>query len=142
MSKYKIIFVDIDDTLNPSNGKVSEYTKEIMKKIKDKGIKIIINTGRSAQYAIEKSKEAGLTNIVVSSNGSEIYNYEEDKIIYSNPIPKENVKEVYDYCQKLNIKLILNTINKRFINVDNYNYNSEPVEYFSDIDELLDNNEV
>ena len=142
MNKYKIIFVDIDDTLNPSNGKVSDYTKEVMKKIKDKGIKIVVNTGRSAQYAVAKSKEAGLSNIIISSNGSEIYNYEEDKIIYSNPIPNNEIKDIYNYCQSLNITLILNTIKNRYINKLDYNYNSEPVEYFEDIDKLLEETQV
>ena len=53
MNKYDIVFVDIDDTLTPSNGTTSEYTKEVMKKLKDKGIKVVVNTGRSANYAIE-----------------------------------------------------------------------------------------
>ena len=30
MRKYKIIFIDIDDTLNPSNEPVSNRTKKIM----------------------------------------------------------------------------------------------------------------
>ena len=74
MKKYKIVFIDIDDTLNPSNGKVTDYTKEVIKKIKEKGVLLVINTGRSLKYAINKSKEAGLSPIVISSNGSEIYN--------------------------------------------------------------------
>ena len=39
MRNYDIVFVDIDDTLNPANGQVSEYTKNVMKRLKDKGIK-------------------------------------------------------------------------------------------------------
>ena len=42
MGNYKIVFVDIDDTLNPSNQEVSEYTKEVMSKLKEKGIKVVL----------------------------------------------------------------------------------------------------
>ena len=38
MNKYDIVFCDIDDTLNPSNGITTEYTREVMKKLKDKGL--------------------------------------------------------------------------------------------------------
>jgi HAD superfamily hydrolase (TIGR01484 family) len=76
MNKYDIVFVDIDDTLNPSNEPVSEYTKQVMTKLKENGIKVVVNTGRSATYAINKSKEANLSEYVISSNGSEVYNYE------------------------------------------------------------------
>ena len=61
MNKYDIVFCDIDDTLNQSNGITTEYTREVMKKLKDKGIKVVVNTGRSAKYAVEKSIEAGLS---------------------------------------------------------------------------------
>ena len=74
MNKYDIVFVDIDDTLNPSNDPVSEYTKQVMTKLKENGIKVVVNTGRSATYAINKSKEANLSEYVISSNGSEVYN--------------------------------------------------------------------
>ena len=30
-NKYKIIFLDIDDTLNVTNGEVSEYAKKVLK---------------------------------------------------------------------------------------------------------------
>ena len=83
MNKYDIVFCDIDDTLNPSNGTTTEYTREVMKKLKDKGIKVVVNTGRSAKYAVEKSIEAGLSEYVISSNGAEVYNYHERKEIFS-----------------------------------------------------------
>ena len=72
MSKYKIVFVDIDDTLNPSNGEVSKHTKEVMTKLKEKGIHVVVNSGRSTKYAIEKSLEANLSNYIISSNGAEV----------------------------------------------------------------------
>ena len=76
MNKFDIVFVDIDDTLNPSNQATSEYTKEVMKKLKEQGIKVVVNTGRSTTYAINKSIEANLSEYVISSNGAEVYNYE------------------------------------------------------------------
>ena len=83
MNKYDIVFVDIDDTLNPSNEPVSEYTKQVMKKLKENGIKVVVNTGRSATYAINKSKEANLCEYVISSNGSP------DAIFTATRHPKE-----------------------------------------------------
>ncbi len=142
MNKYKIVFVDIDDTLNPSNEKVSEYTKEVMQRLKDNGIKVVVNTGRSAKYAIEKSMEANLSEYIISSNGAEVYNYYERKEIFSKHIPKDIVKEIYNYCNSVNTTLILNSLEKRFINIKDYKYNNEPAIYFENIDDVLDNNEI
>jgi Cof subfamily protein (haloacid dehalogenase superfamily) len=142
MSNYKIVFVDIDDTLNPSNEKVSDYTIEVMTKLKEKGIKVVVNTGRSAKYAIEKSIEANLSEYVISSNGAEVYNYYERKEIFSKHIPNHLIKCMYDYCKSVNTTLILNSLEKRFINIKDYKYNNEPAIYFEDIDEVLANNKI
>lgn len=142
MPKYKIVFVDIDDTLNPSNGKVSKRTIETMTKLKNNNIKVVVNTGRSAKYAIEKSKEANLSDYIISSNGAEVYNYKTKEVIYSQNIPKDTVKKVYDYCNKYNLTMIINSLDKRYINTKDYSYNNEPAEYFSDIDKLLSKKEV
>ncbi len=142
MSKYKIVFVDIDDTLNPSNGEVSKHTKDIMTKLKKKGILVVVNSGRSTKYAIQKSMEANLSNYVISSNGAEVYDYHNDVVIFEQPIPKKTIKDIYKYCEKMNLTLILNSIKNRFINIKDYNYNTEPAIYFEDINEVLDNNNI
>ena len=142
MNKYDIVFVDIDDTLNPSNEPVSEYTKQVMTKLKENGIKVVVNTGRSTTYAINKSKEANLSEYVISSNGSEVYNYEKKEIVFSKPIPKEQIKKIYDYVVSTKMTIILNSIEERYINTKEYKYNTEPATYFEDIDELLDNTQI
>lgn len=142
MNKYDIVFIDIDDTLNPSNGHVSEYTKEVMKKLKDKGIKVVVNTGRSAKYAIEKSIEAGLSEYTISSNGAEVYNYYERKEIFSKPISNDDIRKIYEYCVSHNMTIILNSLEKRYINIKDYKYNSEPAIYFENIEDILKENKI
>lgn len=142
MKKYDIVFVDIDDTLNPSNQKVSEYTKEVMQRLKEQDIKVVVNTGRSARYAIEKSLEAGLSEYTISSNGAEVYNYHERKEIFSKPIKDEDIKAIYEYCITHNMTIILNSLEKRFINIKDYKYNNEPAIYFENIDEIIENNKI
>lgn len=142
MKKFDIVFVDIDDTLNPSGEKTSEYTKEVMKKLKEQGIMVVVNTGRSAKYAINKSIESNLSEYIISSNGAEVYNYDTKEKIFSRPIPKEQIKQIYEYANQTNMTIILNSIENRYINNQNYNYNNEPAIYFDDIDILLDEQEI
>lgn len=142
MKKYEIVFIDIDDTLNPSNGEVSEYTKDVMTRLKEKGIKVVIDSGRSASYAIKKSIEANLSEYVISSNGAEVYNYHERKEIFSKPIPNDVIKNVFKYCQEHDMTLILNSMEKRYINIKDYKYNNEPAIYFDNINEVLKQNKI
>lgn len=142
MNKYDIVFVDIDDTLNPSGEKVSEYTKQVMTKLKEQGIKVVVNTGRSASYAIEKSKEANLSEYVISSNGSEVYNYETKEIVFNKAIPKDVIKKIYEYVLETKMTIILNSIQNRYINTKDYKYNNEPAIYFDNIDSILEEQEI
>lgn len=138
MSNYKIVFVDIDDTLNPVNKEVSEYTKRVMEKLKKAGIKVVIDTGRSVSYAVKKSIEAGLSEYVIGSNGSEVYNYETKECLFSKAIPKAVLKGIYEYCSEHKMTIVFNSLEKRYTNVSDYSYNDESVIYIKDIDKLLD----
>ena len=140
MKKYKIVFIDIDDTLNPSNEPVSKHTQEVMQKLKDSGIITVINSGRSTGYAIKKSLEANMSQYVIGSNGAEVYDYHKRKIIFEQSIPKETIKKVYEYCESIGLTLILNSMEKRFINIKDYKYNNEQSIYFDNIDDVLKNN--
>lgn len=137
MSKYKIVFVDIDDTLNPANKKTSTRTIDTMTKLKNKGIIVVANTGRSNKYAINKSKEANLSQYVISSNGAEVYNYEKNEVIFQKNIPESLIKKVYEYCETVKLTLILNSLDKRLANTTNYDYNDEPVIPIKNIDDVL-----
>lgn len=142
MKKYEIVFVDIDDTLNPSNEKISQRTIDTMTKLKEKGIKVVVNTGRSAKYAIEKSIEGNLSEYTISSNGAEVYNYHKREVVFEQSIPKEDIIEIYNYCQEHDMTIILNAIECRYINISDYKYNNEPAIYFEDINEVLNKNNI
>ena len=138
-NKYKIVFMDIDDTLNVTNGEVSDYAKKVLNNIQKKGIKIVVNTGRSVQYATEKSKEANLSNIVIASNGAEIYNYETKEIINEKNIAEEDVLGIYDYAINHDMSVVLNCLEKRYVNIKDFKYNKEPAIYFDNIEKILKN---
>ena len=123
--KYDIVFVDIDDTLNPSDEEVSNYTKEIMKELKKNGIKVVVCTGRSLQYAINKSIEADLS-----------------ESIFSKAITNKEIKSIYEFCTSHSLTIVLNSFNQRFTNNINCEDTDKPVSLINDIDEVLKNNQI
>ena len=48
---HKIIAVDLDGTLLNSQSQLSDFTKETIKKVAQKGHKVIITTGRPYRMA-------------------------------------------------------------------------------------------
>ena len=89
---YKIIFIDIDGTLRNDKKEITEKTKETIRKTVEKGIYVVICSGRPTKYVEEVSKEALASNYVIGCNGGEIYDYEEKKMIYVNEL-KQNKKK-------------------------------------------------
>lgn len=114
LKNTKAIFVDIDGTLTNSNKEVSKENAEAIKKATEKGIFVIICSGRNFSYAVEKSKLANASNIVIVSNGAQIYDYNMKKSIYEENMNKDIVKSLVEELKKEGVEFILNTSNTRF----------------------------
>ncbi len=142
MNNYQIIFVDIDDTLNVRNQPITDKTKEVMKRIKEKNIPVVINTGRSMKYAIDRSITGNLGHYVISSNGSEVYDYKNNKLIFSSIIPKDIVKKIYEYCENVQLTMTLNSYENKFSNNKENINEGDFTTYFDNIDEVLENNDI
>ena len=54
---YKLLALDLDGTLLNSYGEISEENKKWIKKAKEKGIEIILASGRMASSVIGIAKE-------------------------------------------------------------------------------------
>lgn len=90
---YKAIICDLDGTLLNSKHTISEYTKSIISKVHDKGIKVFIATGRHHKDAIAFKNMLGLSSFLITSNGAKIHN-ENDKEIFSHNIPADLASEI------------------------------------------------
>lgn len=110
----KLIFIDIDDTLRKSDGTISERVKKAIHDNKQIGNKIVICTARPRYQVLEVIKELDTEDIIVSSNGSEIYDNNNKNIIFSSFIDRDSINELVEYAYTRDIRLILT--------MDNYDY--------------------
>ena len=109
LNDVKIIFVDIDGTLVTSKKEITERTRISIKRVVDKGIKVVLVSGRDIIHTIEKSKAADASSIVISTNGAEIFDYERNQYIFLDRLSKDNVEKTWNYCKENKIGLILKT---------------------------------
>lgn len=135
MKNIKIMFIDLDGTLMNNNKEISKYTSGVFKKITDRGIHTVICSGRTNIYSIEKSKIVNASNIVISSNGSLIYDYLNNIKIYESEINMEELQSFHTFSIQNNIACIYNSVSKRF-----RNKNSDKAEaiVFENVDEIDD----
>ena len=100
---YKLVAVDLDGTLLNSYGEVTEYTKEVIKKVQQKGLKFIIASGRPMDSIKSISKDIGADKYFIAGNGAIIYDTQKQEVIYEKYIPKQKVLEIAKICEENNI---------------------------------------
>lgn len=93
--KYKAVISDLDGTLLNSEHKISEYTKEVIKKVIGQGVKFVIATGRHHIDALCFKNQLGADSYLVSSNGSKVHDKDNKEIIAHN-IPRNLTEKLID----------------------------------------------
>lgn len=96
MSTYKLIAFDMDGTLLNSSKQISSATLAAIKKAHDAGKIIALSTGRClAELSAYTGQIPGLRYLVCAS-GSLVYDLEEEKVLFSEPLIPEQVMPVMD----------------------------------------------
>ena len=103
MKDVKIVFVDLDGTLRDSEGNISERSVKIMKKLKDIGIYVVFTTGRNVDYTVKLAKQFNPSSYVITSNGAEVYNYLNNRIVFKNPIMYKDLEYLDTLIEKYNV---------------------------------------
>ena len=91
MNDVKIIFFDIDGTLiDPRKKRVTERTLEALRRLRARGVRICLSTGRSP---VSLPRFEGVTfDALLTFNGS--YCYDRTQTIFSQPIPPQDVRRL------------------------------------------------
>ncbi|WML33277.1 Cof-type HAD-IIB family hydrolase [Clostridium sp. OS1-26] len=155
MTRYKWCVCDMDGTLLNSQSAISEENEAALKRLQEKGIEVIIASGRTDLMVKSYIKQLGLTGPVISSNGGLIRNIKTGEILYLKLIEKSVVKEVLDFCSENNIDFLIYTIDRVYGNKGNplmlkygkLNKNlpesiNVPLEYLHNVNETIDNIDV
>ncbi len=106
---YKFVAIDLDGTMLNSYGIVTENTKNVIKKVLNEGIEVIIASGRPIDSIKTIAKEIESKKYFIAGNGALIYDIQNDKIIYEKFMSKEKVLEIIKICEENSISYNLYT---------------------------------
>lgn len=87
--EYKLVCIDMDGTLLNSKHKITEVTKEVLKKAHDLGVHIVISTGRVYVNAESYSNLIGVTSPVIASNGAFVKEKDRNEAIFKGYLSEE-----------------------------------------------------
>ncbi|SFC87542.1 Cof subfamily of IIB subfamily of haloacid dehalogenase superfamily/HAD-superfamily hydrolase, subfamily IIB [Bacillus sp. 491mf] len=92
---YRIVFFDVDGTLtHHENGSISNKTKEAIKVLKNRGIRVVAATGRPLSMC-DEIRELGVDTFI-TANGAYVKHKQE--ILHKVPIDKNVIREVVEFA--------------------------------------------
>lgn len=92
--EYKLVCIDVDGTLLNRQGKITKRTRDTLVKAHQRGVHIVISTGRMYTDAKYYSNLIGVNSPVIASNGAFIKDKGSDQVIYKNVLGSELSLEV------------------------------------------------
>ena len=119
---YKLVAIDLDGTMLNKYGVITENTKNVIKKVQEKGVEVIIASGRPINSVKNFSKEINSQKYFISGNGAITYDIKNDKILYENVLNKNKVLQVIKICEENSI--YYNVYTENGIIAKNLNYNT------------------
>ena len=106
---YKLVAVDLDGTMLNQYGIVTQNTKDTIKRVIEKGIDVIIASGRPIDSIKTIAKEIGSEKYFIAGNGALIYDIPKEQIIYDKQLSKQKVLEIMKICEENSISYNLYT---------------------------------
>ncbi|RBW71133.1 Cof-type HAD-IIB family hydrolase [Bacillus taeanensis] len=96
---YKMIVLDMDDTLLRDDHTISERTKKALMDAQQLGVKVVLASGRPTYAMRAVAKELQLEkygSFILSFNGAKITNCKTDEDIFSSTLSPETAHRLYD----------------------------------------------
>lgn len=103
MVKYKMLVTDMDYTLLNKDKDVSERNKKALKAAMDKGIHVIVATGRIYTSALYYARLLGISTPIIASNGAIIREEHTDNTMYQCLLPEAGIKEMIRLTREIGL---------------------------------------
>lgn len=103
MGNYKLVVMDMDDTLMNHENEVSEETKDYLIRIQEEGYKVVLASGRPTEGMLPTARLLNLDkhqSHVISYNGGKTINVASEEVEVNRPVSKENFDLIVDHCRR------------------------------------------
>lgn len=133
---YKAIAFDLDGTLLSSNATILQSSKDAIQQARDKGLKVFIVTGRHHTAVRPYYAELGLDTPVVCCNGTYLYDFQQDKVLFSKPLSTDQARFLVHSAQAEGIHVAVYTRDSMVYEVLNPHF-SKLLQWVNSCDETV-----
>jgi Cof subfamily protein (haloacid dehalogenase superfamily) len=116
---YRLIAVDLDDSLLGSDSKISEANKRALFSARDKGVYVTIATGRMLDSAMPYIKELNIDIPVITYQGAFIKDTQTGDTLVRKLVPREHALRILEEVKKQNLHIQTYNESSYFFEQDN-----------------------
>lgn len=102
---YKLIAIDIDDTLINDDKEVTPATQKALEAAVAAGVVVTLATGRAYASAQAIARQTGLNVPIITYQGALVKNLLDEKVLYERYVPQDAVRKLFEYCIEHNLHL-------------------------------------
>ncbi|WMJ80470.1 HAD family hydrolase [Clostridium sp. MB40-C1] len=138
----KLIATDMDGTLVSTKGTINEKIFSLIHTLNKKDIQFVAASGRFYSQLNNNFKKVKTDMLFIAHNGALIKYNNNGKILYSNSISKENLKDVLNLNCGMNELLFLAGENEAYVInpsndlIDKFNFNEVPLVILNSFSEI------
>ncbi|WP_026694552.1 Cof-type HAD-IIB family hydrolase [Peribacillus kribbensis] len=100
----RLIALDMDGTLLNEKQEISQENIKAITEAQEKGVHVVLSTGRALASCRELSKSLNLSSYLVTVNGSEVYD-EKGRLIQRNRIDNEHIRMMHELSKKYKTRI-------------------------------------
>ena len=107
--EYKLLVLDLDGTLTNSQKRITRKTRETLIKVQEKGIKIILASGRPTYGIVPLANELRLNDFggfILSYNGGEIINWQTQDVLCKKVLDAEVLPYLYTCAKEYDFPIL------------------------------------
>jgi Cof subfamily protein (haloacid dehalogenase superfamily) len=95
---YKLIAIDIDDTLITDDKEVTPGTQAALEQAVEAGAVVTLATGRAYASAKVIARQTGLNVPIITYQGALVKTLLDEKVLYERYVPVEAARKLYTFC--------------------------------------------
>ncbi len=140
---YKLIAIDIDDTLINDDKEVTPATQQALEQAVAKDVVVTLATGRAYASAQAIARQTGLNVPIITYQGALIKNLMDEKVLYERYVPQDAARKLFEYCIQHDLHLQVYIDDKLYAREENQklidyaNLNRTPYYIEPDFEKLI-----
>ncbi|MEH7087348.1 Cof-type HAD-IIB family hydrolase [Neobacillus drentensis] len=116
---YKMIAIDVDDTLINDQKIVTPTTQEALEQAIAKGVHVTLATGRMYASAQAIARQIGMNVPLITYQGSLVKNLMDGHVLYERSVPQDAARQILKYSDEHNLHLQLYVDDQLYVQEDN-----------------------